>query len=252
MTKFAKLILYSSITLLLWSVMVWFNLLPWYALMVLLLFVITRLVFGAIYIQQNFFLTSMNSLADSGISEEEQQICLTFDDGIHPIHTPQVLDILKEKKVRAMFFLIGSQCIDQEAVLKRIQEEGHVLGNHSFQHDFWFDLKKSQTMLKDIQQAQHIISQATSITPRYFRPPYGVTNPNLAKAIKQSGLQSVGWNLRSLDTVTTSKEALLHKLKSETKPNSIVLLHDRCELTVQVLTEYIDDCLSRGYTFVTL
>ncbi|QLH44985.1 MAG: polysaccharide deacetylase family protein [Bacteroidota bacterium] len=87
---------------------------------------------------------------------------------------------------------------------------------------------------------------------RFFRPPYGVTNPNLAKAIRKSGLQSVGWNVRSLDTTAKNKEELLHRLTRLTRPGSIVLLHDRCSVTAEALTEYIDYCVAEGYTFVTL
>ncbi|HQW47605.1 MAG TPA: polysaccharide deacetylase family protein, partial [Chitinophagaceae bacterium] len=88
--------------------------------------------------------------------------------------------------------------------------------------------------------------------PVLFRPPYGVTNPNLARAIKNTNMLSMGWNLRSFDTVAKSADQLLKKLIDNTKPNSLILLHERCDLTVEVLTEYIEYCLLEGYTFVTL
>lgn len=252
MTPFLKLMLYGGITALLWCILCWFNLLPWFFVWLLLFFIILRLVLGAIDIQQNFYLPSINSLADVGIDASEKKICLTFDDGIHETRTPRVLDILRDKEVQAMFFLIGKNCENQKDILFRLQQEGHRLGNHSYAHDFWFDMKSSQAMYDDIQHTQQLMQDTIQFAPKFFRPPYGVTNPNLAKTVKRTGLTSVGWNLRSLDTVAKSSSQLLEKLKKDTKPNAIVLLHDRCEYTVEVLTEYIDYCLAQGYTFVLL
>ena len=88
--------------------------------------------------------------------------------------------------------------------------------------------------------------------PRLFRPPYGVTTPGLACAIRKTGMQSVGWSLRSLDTTAKKESQLLKTLKAGTRPGAIVLLHDRCLITVNILTQYIEFVRSEGYTFTTL
>ncbi|HNB81844.1 MAG TPA: polysaccharide deacetylase family protein, partial [Chitinophagaceae bacterium] len=136
----------------------------------------------------------------------------------------------------------------------RCDFEGHTLGNHSDQHGFWFDLLPARSMLREIKKVNQRIQQLLEpdFTVQYIRPPYGVTNPSLSRAIQKCGMISVGWNLRSYDTITRDPEELLHTLKSETKPGSLVLLHDRCESTVQVLTNYIHFCKEQGYTFTTL
>lgn len=221
----------------------WFLLLP-------IGFFITQLVLGAIYIQRNFYIDSINQLSSQ--QTKEKKICLTFDDGIHPEYTPRILDSLKAHRIPAMFFVIGKNLPGQETIIRRMQDEGHVIGNHSDQHSFWFDMQSARKMLQEIQTTNQTIERMTGQVCRFFRPPYGVTNPNLAKAIRKSGLQSVGWNVRSLDTTAKNKEELLHRLTRLTRPGSIVLLHDRCSVTAEALTEYIDYCVAEGYTFVTL
>ena len=217
-------------------------------LLIPIVFFISDLVLGAIYIQRNFYIKSINSLTP----KKQWQLCLTFDDGIHAERTPMVLDILKEKQVKAVFFLIGKNIEGNEHIVKRMKDEGHQIGNHSYEHSAWFDLKSSQAMLEEIMKTNTILESIIGEKVTLFRPPYGVTNPNLAKAIRKSKLHSIGWSLRSMDTVAKSKEQLLDKLTKKTKPQDIILLHDRCQVTVDALTDYIDDCQRQGYTFVPL
>lgn len=225
----------------------WMSLSPWLMLIPVLYF-LSDLVLGAIYIERNFYISSINHLPEN----KQKQICLTFDDGPHAEVTPRVLDVLKEKQVPAVFFVIGKNIAGNEALLRRLHAEGHQIGNHSFSHSATFDLKSAGAMLEEIRQTSALIESVIPVKVNLFRPPYGVTNPNLARAVKRSGMQSIGWNLRSLDTVAKSKDALLNKLLDQTHPGSIVLLHDRCEITADVLTDYIDECHRRGYTFVAL
>ncbi|MBL7766638.1 MAG: polysaccharide deacetylase family protein [Chitinophagaceae bacterium] len=238
---FASLILLLGILFQGFSISLWWLLIPIHIYLLIL-------VLGAIYIQHNFYLKSRNNLTP----HHEKQIMLTFDDGIHAEFTPIILDALKEKNVRAMFFLIGKNIPGNEGIVARMLNEGHTIGNHSYSHGMWFDLKSVRAMVSEILQTNGLLESISGMPVRYFRPPYGVTNPNVARAVRQSGLISVGWSLRSMDTVATSEVALLQKLKSGTFPGCIVLLHDRCEVTSKVLTDYIDYCKDQGYTFVTL
>jgi len=227
----------------------------WWWLFLFCLISSVPLVLGAIYIQQNFFIESINSLHDSTLPhKKDTDIVLTFDDGIHPIHTPKVLDILQAHGVKAMFFIIGKNINQHAAILKRIADDGHTIGNHSFTHGIWFDMKSTAGMVAELNQMNEAVVDilGKEYTPVYFRPPYGVTNPNLANAIKRTGMTSVGWNLRSMDTVAKSKMQLLDKLKKMTGKGSIVLLHDRCAITVDTLTDYIVFCKQQGFTFTTL
>ena len=230
------------------------GLISWGWLLIPFILYIHLLVFGAIYIQWNFYTVSKNTLSEliTNTHLPANPLYLTFDDGVHPIYTPLILDQLKEQQVQALFFLIGKHIPGNEAIVKRIIDEGHLIGNHSDQHAFWFDMQSSSKMLAEIELCNQRIQSITRQKPIYFRPPYGVTNPNLANAIRQSGLLSIGWNLRSMDTVATSPQQLLDTLQQKTKPNQIVLLHDRCEITAQVLTDYIIFCKQQGFNFARI
>lgn len=234
---------------------VYFHFIPWWSWLLLLLVYIHRLIFGAIYIGQNFFIQSVNSLADINKGRlGEKVLCLTFDDGIHPELTPRTLDILNAHDIKAIFFIIGKNITGNEEILKRIHKEGHIIGNHSDTHSFWFDMKSSAEMLNELNHMnQKVIAVIGEIgRPAFMRPPYGVTNSNLARAIRKSGMKSIGWSLRSMDTIAKTKDELLQNLKRKTKPGDIILLHDRCEITVGTLTDYIAFCKDQGYTFTTL
>lgn len=217
---------------------------------------LSLLILGAIFIRMNFYIKSINSVSEfkrfMQIDENNKQICLTFDDGIHAINTPKALDILKQKRIKAHFFIIGKNIKGNEDILKRIHDEGHEIGNHSMYHTWHFDMQNAQQMQSEIEQCNKEIEKITGKKPTIFRPPYGVTNPNLAKAIVNTNMLSMGWNLRSMDTVAKSYDQLITKLISKTKNNSLILLHERCDITVEVLTEYIDYCMTQGFTFVTL
>jgi peptidoglycan/xylan/chitin deacetylase (PgdA/CDA1 family) len=159
---------------------------------------------------------------------------------------------LKREKVKATFFIIGKNIAGKEAILKRMQDEGHSIGNHSFNHGFNFDWQSAAKMLEEIEQTNQAIESVTDVPVTLFRPPYGVTNPNLGKALRNSNLKSIGWNLRSMDTVAKDEKQLLHKILTRVKAGDIILLHDRCNITAAILPELIATLKKRGFTFATL
>src|SRR5204863_5252046 len=123
-----------------------------------------------------------------------------------------VLDILQEKQVPAAFFCIGNRIASRKELLLRVHEEGHLIGNHSFSHHSLFDLYSAERMEQELHQMNAAVEQVVHRRPRLFRPPYGVTNPNLAKAVKRAGMVAVGWNVRSYDTIAKSEKRLFEKL----------------------------------------
>lgn len=203
-------------------------------------------VYGSIRIEADFYFRSVHTVSAAA----DKALCLTFDDGPHPEVTPRILDILNARQIPAVFFVIGKNIQGREAILQRMIAEGHQIGNHSYSHHALFDLQTPAAMAGEIRRTNALIEAVTGRKVTLFRPPYGVTNPMLASAVRQTGMVSVGWSLRSFDTVAKSEQALLQKLLAETRPGNIILLHDRCEITARVLTDYIDEALRRGYTFV--
>ena len=213
----------------------------------LLLIYVTVLFCGSYFIQLNFFLKSVNN-----IKTDKKCVALTFDDGPSGTQTAQILDILKANQAEAAFFCIGENIAGNEDILKRIPEEGHIIGNHSFSHHHFFDLFSSRKMLDELQKMSKACFEVTGLLPRFFRPPYGVTNPNLKKAILQAGFISVGWSIRSYDTVIKNEDRLSRKILTALKPGSILLLHDTSPATLAILPGLLKTIKERGYSIVRL
>jgi len=114
---------------------------------------------------------------------EDKIVAITFDDGPDPVQTPKVLQVLKEQQIPACFFCIGHKVEENEELIRQIINEGHLIGNHSFTHTNHFPLYSLSRMKKDLQACQFALERVTSQKIKLFRPPFGVTNPTIAKAI---------------------------------------------------------------------
>ena len=176
-----------------------------------LLFVVYSLIvfWGCYYVGSNFFIKIVCK-ADT----DKKEIAISFDDGPAENYTKEILAILKTEQVKATFFCIGNRITGNENILKQIDAAGHIIGNHSFSHHFWFDMYSVKKMQEDLKQMDIEMERATGLRPKLFRPPYGVTNPNLAKAIKNGGYTPVGWSVRSMDTVIKDEKKLLSKMRA--------------------------------------
>jgi peptidoglycan/xylan/chitin deacetylase (PgdA/CDA1 family) len=219
----------------------------WPILIVILVVVSGILFYGSYYINSGFYVRVISSSP-----VRQKQIAISFDDGPLPEFTPRILEVLKDKNVPSTFFCIGKHVAQYPQILQQVQEQGHVIGNHSYSHGKLFDLLSAGKMYTDLQQMNAITRQAIGITPLLFRPPYGVTNPNLAKAIKKSGFVTVGWTIRSLDTITPDADKLLQRVLKQVKPGAVVLFHDTCAVTVKILPVFIDTLKAQGYDIVPL
>jgi peptidoglycan/xylan/chitin deacetylase (PgdA/CDA1 family) len=220
---------------------------PWYTYAIVLLVYSLLLFYGSYYVGSNFF---MKVLCSADISAK--QIAISFDDGPAPAHTAEILQVLKANNVPAVFFCIGQNIAANEDLLKEITANGHIIGNHSHSHHFWFDLFSAKKMQQDLEQMNGQVKKTTGLVPRLFRPPYGVTTPNMKKVMQQTGLTAIGWNIRSLDTVIKDEKKLLQKITGSLQPGAIVLLHDTSSVTLSILPSFIAIARSRGYEFVRL
>lgn len=198
---------------------------------------------GAYFIRLNFHVNSINKL-----STVKKTVMLSFDDGPHNPNTERVLDVLKKHNVKVLFCIIGKNISGNEAIMKRIVADEHLLANHSYSHAFWFDIWSTKKVIADIEQCQQLINQYQSNT-KLFRPPYGVTNPNIAKALKKINLQSVGWNVRSYDTSSNDIEKIKQRVLKQLKPNAIILLHDRLDYSPKLVEELVIAIKKEGYEF---
>ena len=114
-------------------------------------------------------------------------VTLTFDDGPDPEATPALLEVLKHHGIKAAFFPIGKRIKDYPEIIKQIDQDGHIIGNHSFRHAWWTNFLISKALTREIKTAQETIGTVIGKIPAYFRPPMGLTNPHLRRALKGTG-----------------------------------------------------------------
>ena len=175
-------------------------------------------------------------------------VLLTFDDGPDPERTPAILEILRKHEAKAMFFLIGRKIEGQEKLIQDMAKEGHMIGSHSQNHLPWMGFMGRSQVEQELGQAHSILQKVVPYAGNWFRPPFGVTNPILAKASRKLGLQSVAWTVRSFDTARHNPENLVKTLLSQIKGSDIVLLHDTQQVTVDALEALILGLKKKNYT----
>ena len=183
-----------------------------------------------------------------GEAEETKYIALTFDDGPNPEYTPILLDGLKERGVKASFFLLGKYVEEQEELVKRMAEEGHLIGNHSFHHVILSKLPLEEAR-EEIERTNAAIEKASGVRPVYIRPPYGEWNDKLDE---QTGMETVFWNVDPLDWKVLDRGRVAEHIISHVKNGSVILLHDSYPSTVEAALEVVDTLKEQGYTFVTV
>jgi len=181
-------------------------------------------------------------------------VALTFDDGPDPKATPAILELLAREKIAAAFFCIGKNVAAHPQLAARLAAEGHLLANHTFHHAWWTNFLRRRGLMDEMMQTQAAIQQAAGVTPLYMRPPIGLTNPHYAGALRQAGLTLVGWNVRSLDTILSTK-AVIRRVVRHTRDGSIILLHDggtSPERIVEIVGTVIGELRLRGFGFERL
>ena len=179
---------------------------------------------------------------------EEKRIAITFDDGPHRLYTPKLLDGLKERGIHATFFLVGENIGSNEALVKRMAEEGHLIGNHTFSHVQLTKMKKEDAC-REVQQTNERICAGTGAPVLYIRPPYGSWNDELQAEIPMTVTL---WNLDSEDWKSQNTGKIVELVESEAEEGSIILLHDIFDTSVEAALRIVDDLTAQGYTFVTV
>ena len=202
----------------------------WWYVGLIFLYIFTVL-FYSWYFRGNFFLKAIHQ----NLETNQNHIAITFDDGPHPEFTSKVLDLLKNYNQKATFFLIGKNAVNNLEIVKRVVAEGHVIGNHSYSHSRNMGFFSAKKIASELQQTTNLLLKQTSKQTNLFRPPFGVTNPNIASALEATGMRCIGWNIRSLDTMKISEEKVYLRITKNLKAGDVILLHDTSEKTVRVL-----------------
>lgn len=180
-------------------------------------------------------------------------VSLTFDDGPDEIMTPKVLDVLKKYNIKATFFIIGKKAERNPDIISRIVNEGHIIGCHSWSHECNFPLQSSTAIYNEICRCEELIFSLTGKTLNLFRPPFGVTNPLVAGAVKAKGYIPIGWSVRSYDTAEEqSREKVYDRVIRQLHNGAIILLHDRCAKADELVQLLIADLVQKDYEIINI
>ena len=181
-------------------------------------------------------------------TDMRKYVALTFDDGPNSRYTKPLLDGLREREIRASFFLVG-ECIDgKEDLVKQMAEDGHLIGVHCMTHK---DLTKEplSDAKKEICETGEKIRAVTGVMPEYVRPPYGSGNAKLEEAVD---MIPVFWDVDSIDWRLKNTEKVTAKVLKDTEDGDIILMHDEFRTSVEAALRIIDNLTAKGYTFVTV
>lgn len=194
-------------------------------------------------------------LVPSDPSVEQKVAMLTFDDG-PSAYTPEVLERLAEADVKAVFFITGYGAERYPDLVKRIHEEGHVLGIHTMTHPDMSTLSREE-QVEEIQPLIDLITEVTGEAPKYFRPPFGSYNDELLATLDDLGLEAINWSNGSLDwdgVVDGYKDPnlVVADVMEQLHPGSVILAHDTMKHTAEAVPMIIEALRGEGYEFVVL
>ena len=203
---------------------------------------------GSFHISWNYHLHAIHRSAN----KISRQVAITFDDGPDPTNTPKILDILKNHQATASFFCIGKRMQEHPEVLKRIQREGHTIGNHTYTHSRNMGFFGSQRISSELKRTNTVAQEILGKHLQWYRPAFGVTNPAIKKALEQTDLRAVGWSIRSYDTLPLSEAFLYKRITKRIQGGDIILLHDTGEKTVAVLERLLLFLQQNGWEAVSV
>lgn len=179
---------------------------------------------------------------------EAPKIALTFDDGPSTAWTPALLDGLKERGVKATFFLIGENADKNPEIVKRMAEEGHLIGNHTYHHVELTKVSENEARL-ELADTSAVIVRITGKEPEYMRPPFGAWQRKLEQEIQ---MLPVLWTIDPLDWTTENQDEIVNKVVTEAEENDIILLHDCYKSSVEAGLRIVDILQEEGFVFVTV
>lgn len=184
----------------------------------------------------------------TGSMTDSKKIAITFDDGPHPYYTEQLLNGLKERGVKATFFVMGKHVELYPDLIERMSEEGHLIGNHTYSH-MQLNKGNGEAFKEELIKTNGLIEELTGQEVQYVRPPYGSWDKKFEKELN---MFPVLWTIDPLDWCSDNVSGIVRKVTSKAKENSIILMHDEYKSTVTAALQIIDTLQDEGYEFVTV
>ena len=181
-----------------------------------------------------------------------QYVAMTFDDGPHATNTPRLLDMLKQRNIKATFFVVGQRVEECPAIMKRIVAEGHEVANHSWSHPLLSKMAEGG-VTDQLQKTHDAIVNTTGVTPKLMRPPYGGFTANQRGwANAKWGYKVILWDVDPLDWKVRNADRVKTSILHDTVAGSIILSHDIHKTTVDAMPDTLDGLIGRGFKFVTV
>jgi peptidoglycan/xylan/chitin deacetylase (PgdA/CDA1 family) len=188
----------------------------------------------------------------SRVAVSQPYIAMTFDDGPHPSNTPRLLDMLRERNIKATFYVIGRNVDLYPNVLRRTVSEGHEIGNHSFTHPILSKMSDS-AVREELTKCRDAVTRAAGIQPRTMRPPYGALLQRQREWIHtELNYPTILWSVDPLDWKRPGSAVVTSRILAGTTPGAIVLSHDLHGGTVDAMPATLDGLLNKGFKFVTV
>ena len=189
------------------------------------------------------------SVTEIAVKEwKHPQAALTFDDGPDTSYTPLLLDGLKERNVRASFFLLGEKVEQYPELVERMQKEGHLVGNHTYHHVQLNKLNETKAR-EEILKTNNLIYETTGVYPLYLRPPFGAWKKNLELCVE---MLPVFWTIDTLDWKVKNTEKIVRTVKEQIEDGAIILMHDEYDTSVEAALQVVDELKNQGYELVTV
>lgn len=179
---------------------------------------------------------------------EKKRVALTFDDGPDAKVTPQILATLNKYNAKATFFMVGPNASKNSAIVKKVYEAGHEIGNHTWNHPKLTGLSPANVK-QEVDRTSNAIYASIGQYPTVFRPPYGEVNDKVRSVIT---MPSILWSIDTLDWKHRNADKILASVKASVKDGSIILMHDIHQTTANGLENVVLYLQKQGYEFVTV
>ena len=201
------------------------------------------------------FCSAADSRAVCKVRCKSKKVALTFDDGPHPVYTPEILDILSEYGVKATFFIVGENAEEHPDLIIDEIAGGHEIGCHTYSHSFINKLNSDQ-MKSELTKSESVMSSICDYKINYVRPPGGIYGDTFCTISEKFGYKIVLWSVDTCDWKRPSSEYIVNVINAEVGPGDIILMHDYVaggpSSTPYALKSVIPSLLENGYEFVTL
>ncbi len=178
----------------------------------------------------------------------QKKVALTFDDGPHSVYTKQLLDGLAERNVHVSFFVIGKNIPGNEDLIARMHKEGHLIGNHTYDHVKICDLSGEEAC-EQVEKTSELVREITGEDTEFVRPPFGAWNKSMECSFR---MIPVLWDVDPLDWTTKNKALIEERVLENVSSGDIILLHDYYESSVEAALDLVDELQAQGYEFVTV